>query len=136
MREIDPRDCQYGLADTEDEQKQKLNHKSIDQMTPGEVNREIVERSGGKWNETREVICTVSLDLDCAHCDNEDCPAKHPNPDYHSDPVALLRVMMGREDWPEFSKRIGFWAHEGAPVKCFISDTTIYLNPAHSQRPR
>jgi hypothetical protein len=74
------------------------------EMTIEEKNREVCEMLGC-WHEFND----VPGDFICSCGDDHRVTNMPQNPNFIKDLVSLLREMMKREDWREFSEQIGLW---------------------------
>lgn len=69
------------------------------------ANEKFSRLAGICWHE-QQYHCLGGSTLLCAKC-KKYIGGPGFNPDYEHDPLAVLRVMRAREDWPKFLKMIG-----------------------------
>ena len=66
-------------------------------------NRRFAGLTGICWHKARDPIMSDVGGKVCGKCGER----FEDNPDYAADPCEVLKVMIAREDWPEFQKNIG-----------------------------
>jgi hypothetical protein len=105
-----------------------------------DINRELAERLGVHWHKDNGEgfcgeVCDCGLHLYDIECRSY-TPVESQNPDFTSDPgkIELLRLMMKREDWPQFHLSLFRETAHGRmndfiPIR-FITDTTGLLAQA------
>lgn len=101
-----------------------MENKPINELTPDEISREITDRTGTHLHQWESVTGQCRCGLYYS-------PLRDPQPDFYHDSSATLKVMVGREDWPEFGKRIGFFGvkvKEGGPTRLSLIDSHFYLD--------
>ena len=95
-------------------------NKSLNDMTPAEINREFAERAGVPWHEpvTYEgCSCGFSsLKFLTAHIDT------HPNPNFYRFPAEVLKVMEARPDGKLFFAKL---MYQGDNVEAIDDDGYI-----------
>ena len=91
-----------------------------------DANKRFAELAGICWHEQRmapivdgEALCSCGFLFDRRDIIKH---IKKSNPDF-SDPIAVLRVVMEREDWPEFS--IYLWNHFEWPTRDSYTTTVM-----------
>lgn len=136
-REIDPRDCQHGQADTEDAMKHNVmpckispvSSRVCEKGTKGctvyhdreQLCKKFHELTGGHWHDFGETKCGENS-IQFLHC--RECNGYLPNPTY-SNPADVLKKIIEIGLYDEFMVQYGGLSKFGRHLDCILVDLIL-----------